>query len=341
MNSAVTLKESFSYQADFCRSLHAPFVADILDLCAVHYNTSDILKSAIGDWQGNPVEEAFPLRLLGAWHALVLQDKLDWVSASGGALWQRLEQAIVNNPDHFARYIASPPQTNEVGRSAALMLGFLDIAAHTDKPLALYEIGTSAGLNLRWDKYQYWSGGQHIWGDKSASTKILTEYEGTPKLTTQPIHIADRYGCDIAPIDITVETSRDRLRSYVWHDHALRRHTLESAIDTSLNVPAKLTKLPAGEWVKKMLGADNPDHTTVLFHSIMWMYLPTHEQDKIIHLINERGQKARKDSPFFYLALEFFDGITAPASLVLTSWPGGDKKTIATANPHCTKVTIL
>ena len=54
--------------------------------------------------------------------------------------------------------IALPCQTNEVGRAAALLFGFLPVARATGLPFRLVELGASGGLNLRWDRFFYRSG---------------------------------------------------------------------------------------------------------------------------------------------------------------------------------------
>ena len=41
--------------------------------------------------------------------------------------------------------------------------GFLAVAAHTGLPLRTFEVGASAGLNLRWDRFFYEARGA-TWG---------------------------------------------------------------------------------------------------------------------------------------------------------------------------------
>lgn len=93
----------------------------------------------VAAWPGDPVADALPLRLAGAFHALVLT----------GA-----------EPDLAACY--PPGGDGDPGRlraavSAALARcgGFLHIAASTRLPLRLFGIGSSAGLNLIRGRYHY------------------------------------------------------------------------------------------------------------------------------------------------------------------------------------------
>ena len=58
-----------------------------------------------------------------------------------------------------------PPQTNEVGRSAALLGGLLVLVDRFQLPVRLFEIGCSAGLNLRADHYRY----RHPGGESSGT----------------------------------------------------------------------------------------------------------------------------------------------------------------------------
>ncbi|MBT2233930.1 DUF2332 family protein [Nonomuraea sp. NEAU-A123] len=51
-------------------------------------------------------------------------------------------------------------QTNEIRRCAALRLGLSHVHQHRPGPLALAEVGASAGLNLLFDRHHYRIGGQ-------------------------------------------------------------------------------------------------------------------------------------------------------------------------------------
>ena len=62
-------------------------------------------------------------------------------------------------------------QTNEVGRAAALAPGFLTVAVETGLPLRMLEVGTSAALNLRWDRFRY-DDGDTAWGDAESPVRL-------------------------------------------------------------------------------------------------------------------------------------------------------------------------
>lgn len=75
--------------------------------------------------------------------------------------------------------IQLPVQTNEVGRCAALLFGFLTVAGKDPPPLRLLEIGASAGLNLRWDRYRYEANG-FAWGPADSQVRVELELNGEP-----------------------------------------------------------------------------------------------------------------------------------------------------------------
>lgn len=63
-------------------------------------------------------------------------------------------------------------QTNEVRRCGYLYPVFSHIYEKAQRPLALIEIGTSAGFQLLWDKYAYFYNSDEIYGDKQSTVHI-------------------------------------------------------------------------------------------------------------------------------------------------------------------------
>jgi hypothetical protein len=119
---------------------------------------------------GDPPGSVLGLRLLGAVHRLVLEGRLPELAREysrpdpdPAEVWRLFAEALSEHAGALRPLIERTVQTNEVGRSAALLPGFLRIAQHTGLPLRLLEVGCSAGLNLRWDRYRY-EAGDFAWG---------------------------------------------------------------------------------------------------------------------------------------------------------------------------------
>src|SRR5436309_2284077 len=69
----------------------------------------------------------------------------------GGDAWPDFRATVADRVETLRELIDLPVQTNEVGRCAALLGGFLEVARTTGLPLAILEVGSSGGLNLHWD----------------------------------------------------------------------------------------------------------------------------------------------------------------------------------------------
>src|SRR5216684_432374 len=104
---------------------------------------------------------------MGAVHWLVLEGKVPelalYYPSAGGSrpleeAWPAFRATVEQNAAALRQLVLHPVQTNEVARSCGLLGGFLMVARETGLPLRLLELGTSAGLNLRWDRYWYQAG---------------------------------------------------------------------------------------------------------------------------------------------------------------------------------------
>jgi len=120
-------------------------------------------------------------------------------------------------------------QTNEVRRCAALVPGFSSAADALGADRAAFvEIGASAGLNLQWDRYRCAYDGGLAWGDPEAALIFSCELRGPgiPELDRLP-RIVQRYGIDIAPLDIRYADDLLWLQALTWPEHADRRELLD------------------------------------------------------------------------------------------------------------------
>src|SRR5262249_4531229 len=160
---------------------------------------------------------------------------------------------------------------NEVGRSAVLVGGFLIVARESGLPLRLLELGTSAGLNLRFDRYWYEARGA-TFGDPGSAVRFVDLWDRPPPFSTGLL-IAERTGCDRDPIDATTEDGAITLLSYVWPGLDHRFTMLCAALAIARDFPVTIDQAEIPAWLKERLREPAPGHATVVFHSITWQYL--------------------------------------------------------------------
>jgi hypothetical protein len=330
---------AFAQQVEWCGQLGSPFTARVLTILAEDIATGGVVAELVGAWPGEPVADALALRLAGALHALVLTDAAPALAAVyppytavATELASVLLAAVAEHGAYIQEFLTSPPQTNEVGRSGVLLGGFLEIAEATGLPLRLLEIGASAGLNTVWDRYHYQLGDAE-WGDPRSAVHIAPGWQGPlPPLDT-PVRVADRRACDLAPIDLEDAAQRLRLRAYVWPDQRERLSRLDGAIATARAHGKAVERADAADWVRARLLEPATASATVLYHSIMWQYMPAATRADITASLEQAGSEATPAAPLAWLRFEPQPPDFKP-ELRLTLWPGGQEVRLATAHPH-------
>jgi hypothetical protein len=218
-----------------------------------------------------------------------------------------------------------------VGRSAALLGGYLVVAAKTGLPLRVLEIGASAGLNLRFDRFAYEAGGQ-VAGDPGSPVRFVEPWTGgrRPDLGVR-IDVRERRGCDLHPIDPASPEGRLRLRSFVWPDQLDRLARLEQALDLAPLVPVTVDRASAPDWLDVRLANDRPGTATVVTHSIVMQYLSPDEQERMLAVLGDAGGRATRNAPLAWLRME---AAGPTAEIRLTMWPGGRRRVLGTSNYH-------
>jgi hypothetical protein len=220
-----------------------------------------------------------------------------------------------------------------VGRSAALIGGLLRLNRGFGLPIRLFEIGSSAGLNMRADHYRYrYNGGQ--WGPADSPVTIDDAWQGALP-PDGAVRIVERNGYDIAPIDVTGADGEMTVLSYVWPDQYARLDRLRGAIAVARNVPARLHRSTAADAVAGLRLADGA--LTVLWHSITWQYLSDDERAAVRAGVDALGAQADARSPFAHLTLEpARDGPGTPIRFLVRarSWPVGELDVLGECHPH-------
>ena len=148
------------------------------------------------------------------------------------------------------------------------------------------------------------------------------------------IKVMGRIGSDIRPIHIAAPAERLRLRSYVWADQALRLSRLDAAIGLAEANPFALERADAAAFVQRQFGDLEAGTARVLFHSIMWQYLPDATKQAITSTLLKVGATATRKTPIAWLRMEPLDTRDSHATLSLTLWPGGETRRLARCDYH-------
>jgi hypothetical protein len=222
-------------------------------------------------------------------------------------------------------------QTNEVRRCAALLGGFLRAAKQSGLPLRVLEIGTSAGLNLFWDRYRY-ALGPHRWGDGSAPLVIECEWRGAPPDLDASARVVSRRGCDPYPLDLRDPADLRRIESFFWADMTGRRDTLHAAAAALPAEGAPIERCGAVAFLTRELAEPATGVASVVFHSSMWWYLSPDERAAVTRTIEAAGARARADAPLFWLRAE--PPNLQYAEVRLRGWPDGNERLLARMHHH-------
>ena len=333
-------KDHFESQARACDRLGSPFTARICRLLADLLDEATATGQKALNWQGDPGADALALRLCGALHALVLSGADDELAAQyppnrteEGVLGEAVQAALRRHDAFICGFIDSPPQTNEIARSAMLLPGLLLVARETGMGLALGEIGASAGLNLNLDRFDYGYENES-WGSATSPVKLSPQVEGAPPPLDGRLAIVARAGCDRMPVDIADPGQRLRLKAYLWPDQPHRMDRLEAAMKVAEQHPFRLTGEDAADFVEREL-ATRPDGAAyVLMHSIMWQYLPETTKARIETALEQAGARATDAAPLAQLRMEPIPAESGHAVLSLTLWPGGATRRLARVDFH-------
>jgi hypothetical protein len=340
--SADALIAAIDRQVRWCRDGGSPFNAELLATLAADWRAGGPMHALLPDWpHGDPLADVVALRLTGAFHALAISGRSRELAAlyppqvscfDADAMPPLLRRLLVDEAEFLRGFLQSPPQTNEVMRCAALIGGYAAIARRTGRPLAICEIGASAGLNLLWDRFHYRCGATR-WGDPASPVLIDADWRGNPPDLPARIEVASRCGNDRAPVDPTSPDGALRLRAYLWPDQLARAQRLDGAIALARATPPPVVAEDAADFVAREFAAPVAGETRVLVHSIVWQYLPAATRERITATMERAAALASADAPIAWLRFEW-DAPSGLAELRLTIWPDGTEQLLARAHPH-------
>jgi hypothetical protein len=218
-------------------------------------------------------------------------------------------------------------QTNEPGRCAPL----LPVLAQLPQPLALLEVGASAGLCLYPDAYRYRYGSQFV-GPANSPVQIDCAVTGEVPLPDRMPTVVWRAGIDLNPLDVRDDEDLRWLDSLIWPGQPYRRARLHGAAGIVRGDPPHLVR---GDLVTDLpaLAAQAPAGATlVVFHSSVLGYVASADRRTFVKVV--RSLPARwisNETPEVFPELV---GPPAPTGERLTTRLALDGRVLAHAGPH-------
>ena len=165
-------------------------------------------------------------------------------------------------------------QTNVVRRCACLLPAFSIVAAESGLPLALLDLGASAGLNLNFDRYayRYLRGGreERRWGAPSAPVQLESELRGSGSLPTIPdqIPVAARVGVDLNPINLANPDQLRWLQALIWPEHIERHQRLLAAAAELEHSPIQLHQGDGAALLPDLIQSAPQDAALVVYATV-------------------------------------------------------------------------
>lgn len=328
--------EVFGRQAEIARGMGFPFTARLMEAVPRQLAHAPLTAAAVAGWRGDLWADNVPLRLGGGLHALARRGATPALAAlyrdGRGDVDAVLAEAMRQEDATLAEWLRSPPQTNEVGRSAALWAAMMVAADRHGGRFELLELGSSAGLNLNLARYGYDLGGRRS-GDLASMVVLRPRWRGPPPPPAHPAVLRAR-GVDLAPLDARDPAARERLSAFVWPDDAERGVRLQHALDLAAEHPPSVDRGDAADWLVERL-AEPPERGVVrtVLHSVVLQYLPAERRARVRDAIEAAAGRATAERRLAWISFEW-DAARSCAALHLSSWPGGATRELATCQAH-------
>jgi len=288
-----SLAERFAEHGLACERMGAPLYARLMSVMADDIRAGGPVAEVCAGWESSPAEDVVQLRLLAALYRRVLSGREPGLAAYypnvGGWLdirgvWPAARRVLVEDLPRIRSELSSPPQTNEVGRAAALLVGLSDVVNRIGRHrVRLLEVGASGGLNLQVDRFHH-SGTGWEWGAADSPVRLHGLVRGT--FVPAEFELVERRGCDLRPVDPRSEEGWLRLRSFCWPDHHDRDARLLQALSMTGRSGWTVDQAAAAPWLHQMLTEQDPldqDPSTVsvVWHSVVTQYMDQDERQRV------------------------------------------------------------
>jgi hypothetical protein len=209
-----------------------------------------------------------------------------WHGAPAPGSYAGLREALLGDDGPIiATILGRRTQTNEVGRLATLVPAFGVAARDSGEPLALVEVGPSAGLCLYPDRYRYrWRGpdGETVLG---VGPDLPCRVDGPVSFPAEVPQVAWRAGVDLHPLSVQDQDAMDWLEMLVWPEQEDRRVRLRAAIDIAAAEPPYLVRGDLLDELPALVAEAEAFGRVVVFHSAVIAYLEPADRRRFADLM--------------------------------------------------------
>jgi hypothetical protein len=190
-------------------------------------------------------------------------------------------------------------QTNVPRRGVAVRLAMHEIATRISGPVTFLEIGPSAGIQLRFDRWAVDMASRRF-GPADAPLTLPTEWRSDrpPPDLDGIAPVRERLGIDLHPVDATDPEERRWLQALVWPEHRERFAELAAALDAVAADPPTILQGDAIELLPRLPLPD--DIPLVVFHAMVRVHVPADRQSAFDSAIAALGEQRR----LFHVSLE-------------------------------------
>ncbi len=240
------------------------------------------------EWADGTADDAELLQVIDTLPGLKKQPNLvfaaaRYVGVEPGPFIHFREALLSRWPEIREVVLSKRTQTNEVGRLAVL----LPVLAAIPGPLALLEVGASAGLCLYPDKfsYDYGSGGRVDPQGRPGAAVLKCAVSGPVPIPKALPEVVWRAGIDLAPLNVSDDDDVRWLQTLIWPGQNSRLARLSAAIDVVQADPPQLVAGDLNATVKDLAEQAPPGATLVIFDSAVLVYLTPADRARFVSTV--------------------------------------------------------
>ncbi|MEU5960106.1 DUF2332 domain-containing protein [Micromonospora parva] len=233
------------------------------------------------------------------------------------------DYVLTHWPAIEAQMLTRATQTNEAGRCAVL----LPLLAALPQPVALLEVGASAGLCLYPDRYGYRYGDHQVGSGEPVLDCAATGLVPPARVP----QVVWRAGLDLNPLDVTDPDDVSWLDALIWPEHAHRRARLRAAAAIAAADPPLLVRGDLADDLPTLAARAPADATLVVFHTSVLYQVPPPRREAFVRLVRELpGHWVANEGP----EVLRYDALPAPPNDALHNVLALDGKPLAWARGH-------